>query len=228
MASITDYQPPHGHACLPTVKPASPLSSLSPHGLARVHTALPASTRPCLPPNCLACLHMASPVFIVEPVSALSCLPQRSLACLQTDSPASTLSRLHLHCLFCLHTVSPDSTRSCLPLYCLAASTRSRLPPLSRLPPQSASENNHLLCYWPLATIQNLISKIFPKFQVLSFLFSQVDDPLDKHQAKSPVGQRMDVKWFNWVLKICPKSNSHILTFLSILTCSMSNERKLC
>ena len=37
---------------------------------------------------------------------------------------------------------------------------------------QSAFVNNHLLCYRP--TIHNSISKICPKFQVLSFTFSRL------------------------------------------------------
>ena len=42
---------------------------------------------------------------------------------------------------------------------------------------QFASENNRLLYYWPI--IHDLISKIYPKFQVLTFHFSEVDDLLD-------------------------------------------------
>ena len=44
---------------------------------------------------------------------------------------------------------------------------------------QSASENNHLMCYW--STIHNLIC---PKLQVLSFHFSELEDQLDKRWAK--------------------------------------------
>ena len=47
---------------------------------------------------------------------------------------------------------------------------------------QSTNENNHLPCYWP--TIHNSISKICPKFQVLSSRFSQVDELLDAYWAK--------------------------------------------
>ena len=39
-----------------------------------------------------------------------------------------------------------------------------------------------LLCYWP--TIHNLISKICPKFQVISSHFFEVDELLDEHWAK--------------------------------------------
>ena len=43
---------------------------------------------------------------------------------------------------------------------------------------QSATQNNHVVCYWP--TIHNLMSKICPNFpsQVLSFHFSEVDELL--------------------------------------------------
>ena len=47
---------------------------------------------------------------------------------------------------------------------------------------QSAFVNIHLLYYWP--TIHNLISKICPKFQILSSHFFQVDELLDEHEAK--------------------------------------------
>ena len=43
--------------------------------------------------------------------------------------------------------------------------------------------NIHLLCYWP--TIQNLISKICPKFQVTSSHFFKVNELLDKQGAKN-------------------------------------------
>ena len=41
---------------------------------------------------------------------------------------------------------------------------------------------NHLLCYWP--TIDNLISKICPKFQVFSFHLFEVDELLNQHWAR--------------------------------------------
>ena len=44
---------------------------------------------------------------------------------------------------------------------------------------QYAFVNIHLLCYWP--TILNLISKICPKFQVISSHFFEVDELLDEH-----------------------------------------------
>ena len=44
---------------------------------------------------------------------------------------------------------------------------------------QSAFVNIHLLCYWP--TIHKLISKICPKFQVISSHFFEVDELLDEH-----------------------------------------------
>ena len=47
---------------------------------------------------------------------------------------------------------------------------------------QSSFVNIHLLCYWP--TIHNLISKICPKFQVISSYFFKVDELLDEHWAK--------------------------------------------
>ena len=47
---------------------------------------------------------------------------------------------------------------------------------ISRYLEQCATENNHLLYNWP--TIHNAISKICPKFQALSFHFSEVDDLL--------------------------------------------------
>ena len=47
---------------------------------------------------------------------------------------------------------------------------------------QSAFANIHLLCYWP--TIHNSISKICPKFQVISSHFFEVDELLDEHWAK--------------------------------------------
>ena len=43
---------------------------------------------------------------------------------------------------------------------------------------QSATENNHLQCNW--STINNLILKFCPKFQVLIFRFSEVDDLLEE------------------------------------------------
>ena len=46
----------------------------------------------------------------------------------------------------------------------------------------SAVVNNHLLCYWPI--IQNSISKICPKFQVLSSHFFKVDELLNEQWAK--------------------------------------------
>ena len=48
---------------------------------------------------------------------------------------------------------------------------------------QFAFVNNHLLCYWP--TIHNSISKICPKFQVLSSHFLEVDELLDEYCAKN-------------------------------------------
>ena len=47
---------------------------------------------------------------------------------------------------------------------------------------QSSFVNIHLLCYWP--TIHNSISKICPKFQVISFRFFKVDELLNEHWAK--------------------------------------------
>ena len=53
---------------------------------------------------------------------------------------------------------------------------------------QSAFVNNHLLCYWP--TIHNSISKICPKFQVITDQFSlfrgrwAARSCLDEHLAK--------------------------------------------
>ena len=47
---------------------------------------------------------------------------------------------------------------------------------------QSSLVNIHLQCYWP--AIHNSISKIFPKFEVISFHFFKVDELLDKHWAK--------------------------------------------
>ena len=42
--------------------------------------------------------------------------------------------------------------------------------------------DNHLLCYWP--TIHNLILKICPKFQVISFHFFEVNELLDEIEQK--------------------------------------------
>ena len=42
--------------------------------------------------------------------------------------------------------------------------------------------NNHLLCYWP--TMHDSISKICPKFQILSSHFFKVNELLDEHWAK--------------------------------------------
>ena len=53
---------------------------------------------------------------------------------------------------------------------------------LGRLFEQSSCVNIHLLCYWP--TIHNLISKICPKFQVISSHFFEVDELLDEHWVK--------------------------------------------
>ena len=47
---------------------------------------------------------------------------------------------------------------------------------------QSAFVSNHQLRTWP--NIHNSISKICPKFQVLSFNFSEVDELLDELGAK--------------------------------------------
>ena len=47
---------------------------------------------------------------------------------------------------------------------------------------QSTFVNNHLLCNWP--TLRDSISKICPKFQVLSAHFSEQDYLLDEHWAK--------------------------------------------
>ena len=47
---------------------------------------------------------------------------------------------------------------------------------------QSSFVNIHLLCYWP--TIHNSISKICPKFQVISSHFFEVDELLNEHWAK--------------------------------------------
>ena len=49
----------------------------------------------------------------------------------------------------------------------------------SKIKEQSATENNHLLCYQP--TIHIYISKICPKLQVLTFYFSEVNELLKKH-----------------------------------------------
>ena len=46
---------------------------------------------------------------------------------------------------------------------------------------RSSFVNIHLLCYWP--TIHNSISKICPKFQVISSHFFKVDELLDEHWA---------------------------------------------
>ena len=45
----------------------------------------------------------------------------------------------------------------------------------------------HLLCYWP--TIHNSISKICPKFQVISSHFFEVDKLLDENWALSKIVQ---------------------------------------
>ena len=47
---------------------------------------------------------------------------------------------------------------------------------------QFAFVNNHLLCYWP--TIHNLISKIYPKFQVISPHFFEVNELSNEQWAK--------------------------------------------
>ena len=47
---------------------------------------------------------------------------------------------------------------------------------------QSSFVNIHPLCSW--ATIHNLISKICPKFQVISSRFLEVDELLHEHWAK--------------------------------------------
>ena len=73
----------------------------------------------------------------------------------------------------------------------------------SRFFEQSATQNNHLLRYLP--TIHHSISKICPKFHVLSSHFSVVDSTMsNEHQVKivlrenillrSPVEQGMIVK----------------------------------
>ena len=58
--------------------------------------------------------------------------------------------------------------------------------------------NNHLLCYWP--TINNLISKICPKFQVISSHFFKVYDLLDEQWAL----RKNCAKWKNSNVK-CDK-----------------------
>ena len=47
---------------------------------------------------------------------------------------------------------------------------------------QSSFVNNHLLCYWP--TIHNFISKICPKFQVISSHIFEINKLLNEHWAK--------------------------------------------
>ena len=49
--------------------------------------------------------------------------------------------------------------------------------------------NNHLLCYWP--TIHNLILKICPKIQVLSFYFFEVNKLLNVHWAKYVLSEKI-------------------------------------
>ena len=48
---------------------------------------------------------------------------------------------------------------------------------------QSASENNFQQCYW--LTIHDLISRVCPKFQVLSSHFPEFDELLDEQWTKS-------------------------------------------
>ena len=55
---------------------------------------------------------------------------------------------------------------------------------------QSAFLNHQLLCYWP--TIHNLISKICPRFQVLSSHFSEVDEPIETPSCSMSIEQQ----WF--------------------------------
>ena len=71
---------------------------------------------------------------------------------------------------------------------------------------QSSFVNIRLLCYWP--TIHNSISKICPKFQVISSHFFEVDELLDEHWAKivqsenisTPIYVECD-KMYQW--KVC-------------------------
>ena len=83
---------------------------------------------------------------------------------------------------------------------------------------QSAFVNNRLLYYWP--TIHNSISKICPKFQVISSHFFEVDELLDEHWAKivqsenisTPIYVECDKTY--WVL--LTKSLCAIIVVLSV------------
>ena len=69
---------------------------------------------------------------------------------------------------------------------------------------QSATEHNHLLCYWPI--MHNSISKVCPNFQVYSSYFFEVDDLLHDHQAKNV--RRENISQCNPVeqkMTICPR-----------------------
>ena len=84
---------------------------------------------------------------------------------------------------------------------------------------QSAFVNNHLLCYWP--TIHNSISKICPKFQVLSSHFFEVDELLDEHWAKivqsenisTPIYVECDKMYRS---KVCVQEFSYFVSGLDI------------
>ena len=85
---------------------------------------------------------------------------------------------------------------------------------------QSAFVNIHLLCHWP--TIHNSISKICPKFQVISSHFFEVDELLNEHWAKIVQSENIltpiyvDCNNMYWS-KVCVQEFSYFVPGLDIL-----------
>ena len=91
----------------------------------------------------------------------------------------------------------------------------------------NAFVNNHLLCFW--LTIHNSISKICPKFQVLSSHFFEVDELLDEHWAKivrseyisTPIYVECDEMYQS---KVCVQELGYIVSGLDIQSEQSEND----
>ena len=78
---------------------------------------------------------------------------------------------------------------------------------------QSAFANNHLLCYW--LTIHNSISKISPKFQVISFDFVEVKERLDEHWAKIVQSENISLPIYHYVESLWNMTRCNYQSFAS-------------
>ena len=84
---------------------------------------------------------------------------------------------------------------------------------------QSAFEIIHLPCYWP--TIHNSISKICPKFQVISSHFFEVDELLDEHWVKIVQSEKISTPIYvecdkMYRSKVCVQEFSYFVSGLDI------------